>query len=228
MASTQTLIGKGHPTKILSEAEIHTLLAEAFGELGVKGKRLLFIIPDSTRTAPIPLFFRAINDLIGQDAKALDFLVALGTHPPMSDEALNKLVGITAQERKGKYKKVRIFNHEWNKKGTFKTVGHISADEIGKISNSLLAQGVDVTVNKLVFDYDQLIVCGPVFPHEVAGYSGGNKYFFPGISGPEVINLTHWLGALITNYEVIGVADTPVRRVIDRAAAKIPVERRCL
>jgi nickel-dependent lactate racemase len=224
----QTLIGRGNPTQTLAESEIRTLLAEAFAEAGIKGKRLLFVIPDSTRTAPIPLLFRTINDLIGQDAKALDFLVALGTHPPMSDEALNKLVGITAQERKGKYKKVRIFNHEWNKKGTFKTVGNISADEIGKISSGLLAQGVDVTVNKLVFDYDLLIVCGPVFPHEVAGYSGGNKYFFPGISGPEVINLTHWLGALITNFEVIGTKYTPVRAVIDRAAACINVPKLCL
>src|SRR6185295_12279289 len=101
--SVQTLIGKGHPTKILSEPEIRAILAEAFGELGVKGKRLLFIIPDSTRTAPIPLLFKAITDLAGADAKALDFLVALGTHPPMSDDALNKLVGITSAERSGKY-----------------------------------------------------------------------------------------------------------------------------
>src|SRR5690348_3336126 len=120
MPSTQTLIGKGDATKILSEGEIRTILAEAFGELGVKGKRLLFVIPDSTRTAPIPLLFRTINDLIGADAKSLDFLVALGTHSPMSEEALNKLVGVTAEERKGKYKKVCIFNHEWNKKDTFK------------------------------------------------------------------------------------------------------------
>jgi nickel-dependent lactate racemase len=57
-----------------------------------------------------------------------------------------------------------------------------------------------------------------VFPHEVVGFSGGNKYFFPGIAGPEIIDFTHWLGALCTSLATIGVADTPVRRVIHRAA----------
>jgi nickel-dependent lactate racemase len=66
-----------------------------------------------------------------------------------------------------------------------------------------------------------------VFPHEVVGFSGGNKYFFPGIAGPEVINFTHWLGALITSYEVIGSGYTPVRAVIDRAASLIDRPKLC-
>ena len=53
-------------------------------------------------------------------------------------------------------------------------------------------------------NYDQLIICGPVFPHEVAGFSSGTKYLFPGIAAPEIIHFTHWLGALITNHDVIG------------------------
>ena len=65
-------------------------------------------------------------------------------------------------------------------------------------------------------------MCGPVFPHEVVGFSGGNKYFFPGIAGTDIIDLTHWLGALMTSYSIIGTKDTPVRRVINRAAGMIP------
>ena len=84
-----------------------------------------------------------------------------------------------------------------------------------------MAQDVPVKLNKLILDYDQLIICGPVFPHEVVGFSGGNKYFFPGIGGPEIINFTHWLGAVMTNYKVIGSGYTPVRAVIDRAATFI-------
>jgi lactate racemase len=68
---------------------------------------------------------------------------------------------------------------------------------------------------------------GPVFPHEVVGFSGGNKYLFPGISGPEILNFFHWLGAVITTVGVIGHADTPVRRVVDRAGAMVPRIRRC-
>ncbi len=78
-----------------------------------------------------------------------------------------------------------------------------------------------------MLEYDQIIICGPVFPHEVVGFSGGNKYFFPGIAGPEIINLTHWLGALITSYKVIGAGYTPVRAVIDRAASLIPTPTLC-
>ena len=71
----------------------------------------------------------------------------------------------------------------------------------------------------LATEYDHVLICGPVFPHEVAGFSGGTKYLFPGIAAPGIIHFTHWLGALITSYEVIGTIDTPVRAVIDRAAA---------
>lgn len=91
-----------------------------------------------------------------------------------------------------------------------------------------MAQDVPVNLNKLIFDYDQLIICGPVFPHEVAGFSGGNKYFFPGIAGSEIINFTHWLGAVITSYKVIGRGNTPIRAVIDRAAAFIDRPTACL
>jgi nickel-dependent lactate racemase len=84
-----------------------------------------------------------------------------------------------------------------------------------------MREAVSVALNKLIFDYDHIIIYGPVFPHEVAGFSGGHKYFFPGIAGPEIINFTHWLGALVTNYHIIGRAETPVRAVIERAADMI-------
>src|SRR5471032_3057762 len=110
MPKTLSLIGKGDTTRTLSEQEVRALLQEAFTDYDLKGKRLLFIIPDGTRTAPIPMLFRAIFDLLSPDAKALDLLIALGTHMPMSEEAINKLVGVTPAERAGKYKSVRIFN----------------------------------------------------------------------------------------------------------------------
>jgi len=72
-----------------------------------------------------------------------------------------------------------------------------------------------------------VIICGPTFPHEVVGFSGGNKYFFPGVAGPEVINFSHWLGAVITSWKVIGTKMTPVRKTIDRAASMIDVPKLC-
>jgi nickel-dependent lactate racemase len=219
--------GKGYEEGFLSEGQVHKLMAQALSELNLGNKRVLIIIPDHTRTAPIPLFFRLFHEFLGEQVAALDYLVALGTHQPMSEEALNRLVGITAGERAGKYAQVRIFNHEWDKPGCFRTIGVITASQIAEITGGLMRQEVPVALNGKIFDYDQLFICGPTFPHEVVGFSGGNKYFFPGIGGPEVINFTHWLGAVITSMEIIGTKHTPVRQVIDRAASFIDVPKLC-
>ena len=114
---------------------------------------------------------------------------------------------------------------EWDQPETFIRIGTITKAEVEAISKGMLSLDVPVTVNRKVMDYDQVIVCGPVFPHEVMGYSGGTKYFFPGVSGPEVINFTHWLGALITSMAVLGTSDTPVRAGIDKAVVYIPTPK---
>jgi nickel-dependent lactate racemase len=220
-------IDKGSPDKFLTEPEVRELMTEAMAQARLDGKRVIVIIPDGTRTAPIPLMFRLFHELLGSRAAQLDFLIALGTHQPMSEDAINKHVGVTAEERATRYAGINIFNHRWDKPDQMVELGEISEGEIERITNGLLRQSVKVRLNRLIFDYDQIIICGPTFPHEVVGFSGGNKYFFPGISGAEVINFSHWLGAVITSYEVIGTKHTPVRRVIDRAASFISKPKLC-
>jgi len=215
------VIGTGYEDRYLSEAEVRELVSQALAEHDLTGKRVLVIIPDHTRTAPIPLFFRLFHELLGERVAALDYLVALGTHQPMDEEALHHLVGITAEEHRQRYAGVHIFNHRWDLPDTFTTIGVITEHETRNTSNGMLSLDVPVRINKMILDYDQLIICGPVFPHEVVGFSGGNKYFFPGIGGQEVINFTHWLGAVITSMAIIGTKHTPVRQVIDRAASFI-------
>src|SRR5437762_6068852 len=85
------------------------------------------------------------------------------------------------------------------------TFGVISRSEVAELTGGLLADDVPVTLNRLIFEYDLLLICGSVFPHEVAGFSGGAKYLFPGIAGPDIINFTHWLGALTTSMRTIGI-----------------------
>jgi lactate racemase len=218
-------IGKGYVDRYLRDDEVEEILKSGLERADLDGKRVVIIIPDSTRTGPIPLMFRLIARLLRDRVAQLDFLVALGTHALMSEVALNKLVGITAEERATSYGDVGLHNHMWNRAETFETVATITQEEVEQISNGMLSMDLPVTVNRRVLDAGTVIVCGPVFPHEVAGFSGGTKYFFPGVSGPEVINFTHWLGALITSMEVIGTADTPVRATIDRAVACIGTPR---
>jgi nickel-dependent lactate racemase len=221
------LIGKGYTDRTLTEAEVRDIVGRAFAEHDVGGKRVLFITPDATRSAPLPMMFRIFHEVVGGKAAALDYLVALGTHQPMDEVHLDRLFGLTSGERARKYARVGIYNHEWQKPETFRHIGTIPALEIEDISGGLMSVDVPVTINRMLFDYDQVVVCGPTFPHEVVGFSGGNKYFFPGVAGPEVIDLTHWLGALITSREVIGTQYTPVRAAIDRAASFIDVPKLC-
>lgn len=221
------MVGKGYENRFLSEPEIREILESALSRARLSGKRVLIIIPDSTRTAPIPQMFRLFYDALRKDVAALDYLIALGTHKPMDDGAIDRLAGITPAERQGKYAGVRILNHRWDLPETFVTVGQITPSEIEELTGGLMREAVDIRLNRMVFDYDQIIICGPTFPHEVVGFSGGNKYFFPGIGGDTVINFSHWLGAVITSYSVIGTKLTPVRRVIDRAASMIDRPKLC-
>ncbi len=218
----------GTTTRILSEGEVHDLVAQACQDLRVDGRRVLVIIPDGTRSAPIPLFFRLLYEQLGRRVARLDYLIALGTHPPMSDEAIDHLIGVSASERAERYPNVRIFNHHWSQPEMLQTIGVISRQEAARLTGGLLAGDVPITLNRMILDYDQLLIVGPVFPHEVAGFSGGAKYLFPGIAGPEIINFTHWLGALVTSMHTIGVRDTPVRRVIHRAAQFVPRPILCM
>jgi nickel-dependent lactate racemase len=217
------MIGEGYPDQPRTEIEAREILARFFATHDMTGKRVLVIIPDGTRTAPVPLLLRLLGEWVGERAAALDYLVALGTHPPMDDAALSRLVGETVRE--GRAGRSRIFNHRWDDDSALVTLGTITEHETRALSNGMLSLDVPIRLNKAILDYDHLLVCGPVFPHEVVGFSGGNKYFVPGIAGPEIVNVTHWLGALITCREIIGVAETPVRRLIDRAADFIPIPR---
>src|SRR5260370_16929151 len=221
-------IGKGSINQTLTSGDVEQLLAEACEALPVDGKRVLGISPDSARTGLIPVFIRVVYEELGQRVAQLDYLIALGTHPAMLEKAIDQLVGVSADERAGHYPKVRIFNHQWSQPEMLKTIGVISRQEANRLTDGLLADDVLVTLNRLIFAYDQLIICGPVLPHEVVGFSGGAKYLFPGIAGPDIINFTHSLGALLTSTQTIGFKDTPVRRIIHRAPQFVKTPFLCI
>lgn len=228
------VLGKGSTTSALTTADVRHLLASADEQLLVgvgldpAGKRVLVIIPDGTRTAPIPLMFRLLYEQFGRRATQLDYLIALGTHPPMAQEAIDHLVGVTSVERAERYPNVRILNHEWHNPRMLRTIGVISRSDAAELSGGLLTDEVPVTLNRLILEHDLVLICGPVFPHEVAGFSGGAKYLFPGVAGPDIIHFTHWLGAMATSMRTIGMKDTPVRRVISQAAQLVPRPVLCL
>lgn len=218
----------GAALPILSADQVRQWFATNVPTAEFTGKRVLLIVPDATRTAPLPLLFDAVYQQLRTVVKQFDVLFALGTHPPMSELQMCKLLGIRPEERQKLFFQVGLFNHEWDRPEKLTTLGTLSEQETAEISEGRLSLEVPVEINSRVKNYDTLLVLGPVFPHEVVGFSGGNKYFFPGIAGPQILNFFHWLGALISNAAIIGVKQTPVRRVVDRAAAMIPVDRRAI
>jgi nickel-dependent lactate racemase len=211
------VVGRGLVDGYLVPEEVARLVGEGLATLPLDGQRVLVIVPDGTRTMPMPLMFEILERELGRRVSALDYLVALGTHSPMSDEQLSRHVG--QQVVNGRVGERRIFNHQWDDPATFAELGIVPAREIADLTGGRLNEDVPVALNRLVVEYDHVLICGPVFPHEVVGFSGGTKYLFPGIAAPPMIHFTHWLGALITSADVLGTIDTPVRAVINRAAA---------
>jgi nickel-dependent lactate racemase len=222
------LAGRGSAEAPLAPGAMEELLAAAVERSSLAGRRVLAIVPDGTRSAPIPELFRGLGEHLAPRAAALDYLIALGTHPPMSEPQVERLLGLPAAERAARYPGLRVENHRWDDPGALTTIGVVPAGEAAELTEGRLARDVPVRLNRMIEDYDALLLCGPVFPHEVAGYSGGAKYLFPGVAGAEIIDFTHWLGALCTSLATIGVKDTPVRRVIHRAADLVRQELVCV
>jgi nickel-dependent lactate racemase len=212
-------VGHGLTEEYLTSEDIAGIARSGLAAMPVDGRKVLVIIPDGTRTMPMPLMFETLERELGPRVAALDYLVALGTHSPMSDAQLTAHVGRPVAN--GRAGTRNIVNHRWDDPRTFASLGVIPAREIADITQGRLREDVPVALNRMATEYDHVLICGPVFPHEVAGFSGGAKYLFPGIAAPEIIHFTHWLGALVTSYEVIGTIDTAVRDVINRAASLV-------
>lgn len=223
----QRVLSFSPPDRRVAPDQVRALVAQACPAADYRGRRVLLIVPDGTRTAPVGLLFQSIHQAIGAVATRVDVMIALGTHQPMSEEAICQRLEISLDARRSHYAAVEFINHEWNNPAMLREIGVIGADEISELTGGLFSMDVPVEVNRRIFDYDQVILIGPVFPHEVVGFSGGNKYLFPGVAGPRILNFFHWLGAVVTNPMIIGNKWTPVRRVVDRAGAMVKSSKLC-
>ncbi|GAA0958183.1 lactate racemase domain-containing protein [Actinocorallia libanotica] len=211
----------GEAGTVLAEDRVREFVADQLAAEDLDGRSVCLVVPDATRSCPLPLLLRAVHGALHGRVSRMTVLVALGTHAPMGEAELAAhvpaLPGMT------------VLNHVWWEPSTFVSLGAIGAGRVAELSGGLLREEVDVRLNRAVAEHDVALVIGPVFPHEVVGFSGGNKYFFPGVAGAEIIDLSHWLGALISSVEIIGTRGvTPVRALIDEAASLIPSRRLAL
>lgn len=213
----------GGPTGFLNESEIQEFISRAINSIEIKDKKILLIVPDATRSCPMPTLLPLISTELSA-AKSITALIALGTHAAMKPEEIDQFfAGDSSVHRK--YPNIKFINHEWWLPETFANLGTISSNEVSEISEGRLHTEVPILINKLVTEADLVLIIGPVFPHEVVGFSGGAKYLFPGVSGKQMIDTSHWLGALISSSEIIGTPGiTPVREMINFAAGQIKTE----
>ncbi|AGL19860.1 lactate racemase domain-containing protein [Actinoplanes sp. N902-109] len=219
----------GNASTVLTDEQVSAFIAEQLGAYPFDGRSVCVLVPDGTRTCPLPLLMRAVHGALHGRASRLTVLIALGTHPPMSEEALSRHLGYPSGRLAETYPGTTVVNHEWWKAETFAHLGTVPASRVTELSEGRLTAEVPVLLNRAVVEHDIALVVGPVLPHEVVGMSGGNKYFFPGVGGKRIIDVSHWLGALITSAEIIGTTGlTPVRALIDDGAALIPAEKLAL
>ena len=219
---TSTVTGRaarvGGADRVLTPGEVTAFVGEQLGGIDVDGRSVCVLVPDATRTCPLPLLVRAVHQALHGRVSRLTVLIALGTHGAMSADALRTHLG-------GPYEDTTVLNHEWWEPSTFAHLGTIPRSRVEELSDGRMSLDVPVLLNRAVVEHDVAIVVGPVLPHEVVGMSGGNKYFFPGVAGQQIIDVSHWLGALITSAEIIGTTElTPVRALINDGAAMIPAE----
>ncbi|MGI3785005.1 MAG: lactate racemase domain-containing protein [Janthinobacterium lividum] len=220
----------GGPGEHLSPEQVRGFVLDSLAGADVDGARVCLVVPDGTRTCPLPLLLGAAREALAGRATEVTVLVALGTHHAMSEEQLGRHLGYEPGRSEETYPGWRILNHEAWRPETFTALGTIPAERLTQLTGGLLTRTpVEVKISSHVADADVALVVGPVFPHEVVGFSGGNKYFFPGVSGQELIDVSHWVGALITSAEMIGTGGTtPVRALIDEAASMIDARRLAL
>ena len=208
----------------LDATQVESFIREQLSRIDLDGKRVCLIVPDDTRSCPMPQLLPIIYDAIAPKASAVTALIALGTHAAMTDDAVNAFFA-AGKDVKALYPKMPFVNHEWWKPETFAHLGTVTDAQMREISEGRLSDPVDVRINKLATEADISIIVGPVFPHEVVGFSGGAKYFMPGIAGKEIINVSHWLGALISSAAIIGTPGiTPVRALINEAVGRVPCD----
>ena len=214
----------GPPDGTLPPDQVRAAITDGLAGRHV-GERVLVLVPDHTRTAPLPFLVEVLNDVLA-DAATVHVMVALGTHPPLGDRELSDLVGLDRLPVADRHPGLTVSNHRWRDDDELVAIGVVAEAELAAIAGDVwhpsLGGDLPLRLNRAVLDCDYVILLGPTFPHEVVGFSGGAKYFFPGVSGPEMIDVSHWLGALSGVVGTIGRVDTPTRRLVDHAAAQIP------
>ena len=212
-------VQKGGADVAISDSELQSLVLEAVAKSGKEIKRMLILPPDHTRLNSCA---GRITEIIYEnyaDKCHIDIMPALGTHSAMGDAQLELMFG-------KKIPKDKFLVHDW--RNGVKAMGKASSEFISELSGGKVDYEVNVEINKVVFDnYDIIISVGQVVPHEVVGMANYTKNLMVGIGGSDMINKSHFLGAVSNMEKIMGHADSPVRRLfnygVDTYLSDLPI-----
>ena len=220
-SDSATIVGQGGPQANLTAGDLRETLRQALSPVPA-GSSVLAIIADQTRDDNTHVLFPLAAEILREKTlDKFDALVAQGTHSPMTQADKRRKLGADLGPLPGFG---QAFDHDWTNPSKLTLIGQLEAYKVNQITSGLLDRSIQLKVNTLLSPslYDTIVVFGTTMPHEVAGFSGGAKYFFPGVAGPELTHATHWLGALAGIEQVIGRVETPTRQLFEAAADLIP------
>ncbi|HKL22287.1 MAG TPA: lactate racemase domain-containing protein [Tichowtungia sp.] len=193
----------------ITRDELRELVSKVLQEAG-ELKRVLVLPPDHTRLNSMagPITAMIYEKLTAAGAQ-VDILPTLGTHNPMTEAQLRMMFGETVPLDAFKA-------HNWRNDIVRK--GEVPGDMLSELSGGKVDYSVGVEVNKMLLDdYDLIFSVGQVVPHEVVGMANYTKNICVGAGGSDIINKSHFLGAVCNMETILGRGDTPVRRLFNHA-----------
>ena len=202
--SPSTIEIEKSPEELIKEALVHPIKAGRLSHQVRDKKKILIIVDDQTRMTPVPIILPYLLDELGEgrsDSPEITFLIGLGTHQPMDEEAIVRKMG---KEIASRYP---VMNHAWWDPAQLTFIGETDSH-------------IPIFVNKLARDADFIIGIGQIVPHRVSGFSGGGNIVQPGICGEETTGKTHWLAAQFSGREILGKVENPVKQEIEKVALR--------
>ena len=210
LATSPTLFAQDGGIDGLREEQLESLIAQIAEQwvIGPGVSRLLLLPPDHTRLYSYAgeITARLWNRM--HENVQIDILPALGTHAPMTEKQLRIMFGDSVPLD-------RFIAHDWRR--DLSSLGVIPSEFLEELSDGRMQSAVEVAVNKRIVsgDYDLVLSIGQVVPHEVIGYANHTKNICIGCGGGEMLQKSHFLGALCGIENVLGEIDTPVRNLVD-------------
>ena len=212
-----TYVAHGGKDTVITSEEKRTLLHEALLKLGGIPKKILVIPPDITRlhsnAGELTQILYELWDTA--NGTTFDILPAIGTHAPMTEAQIAEMYGDLP--------KATYHVHNW--RTGLHHFGEVPSELVQEVSGGKLDYSIPVAVNRrlvgagLPSPYELIISVGQVIPHEVIGIANGFKNILVGAGGVEMINKSHFLGAVDGMERLMGRTDTSVRRVLNYAHA---------